>query len=777
MAHGKIMTGPITAHGERIKEILHAALEMKSPAERDRYLNEVCREDAALRQQVESLLQAHERAGDFLSEPGKTNGVGTEKSGSSIGRYKLLELIGEGGFGTVWMAEQEEPVRRRVALKVIKPGMDTKQVLARFEAERQALAMMDHPSIARVFDGGATETGRPYFVMELVRGVRITDYCDSNKLSPRERISLFIQVCHAVQHAHQKGVIHRDLKPSNILITEMDGAPIPKVIDFGVAKAMQTRLTELTLFTRLHEMIGTPSYMSPEQAGLGALDMDTRSDIYSLGVLLYELLTGQTPLSKDDLENAGPDEVFRMVREGEAPKPSTRLSSLTGEQLTTVAAQRQTEPVRLNRLLTGDLDWIVMKALEKDRRRRYETASALAADLLHYLSNEPVTARSPTSLYRLQKAWRRHKTVFTAVVITALALILATAVSVRQAIRATHAEGLAKKRLAESEAISKSLAEMAQHSYTVGALNNNEPVFVFDDAGRNAAIDLAERVLAFNRDVHGLESMEAIEATENLSDAYAAGHRNDEAIKQREQALALRQKLNPSATSDLIGGMEALSVLYIISDRSQDATAVLAKASALSPTNTMIALRLAVWQAWFAQDKAFETTRRRLIELAEETDAAKVGEREKAVRAERAAKVYCLRPASNAEEITKVLAMAKRTIGVTNRTGLPWFELAVGLAEYRNGDYAAAEQILTIAEQGMAGKRGEAQYTARLFRSMCLFQQGRAEEARQVFSEAEARMPKLPKDESTPAFAQRFLNQELLICGMAYKEAKALLKP
>jgi len=364
----------------------------------------------------------------------------TEKPGDRIGRYRLLQEIGQGGCGVVYMAEQEEPVHRRVALKVIKLGMDTKQVVARFEAERQALALMDHPNIAKVLDAGATDAGRPYFVMELVRGIRITDYCDQNKLPTGERLKLFAQVCQAIQHAHQKGVIHRDIKPSNILVTLHDGVPVPKVIDFGIAKATQGKLTDQTLFTAFEQFIGTPAYMSPEQVELSGLDIDTRSDIYSLGILLYELLVGTTPFAAADLLSAGIDQMRRVIREKDPVRPSTRLSTMLEGELTTAAMHRQTDPPKLIHLIRGDLDWIVMKCLEKDRTRRYETANGLGRDIERHLGNEPVLARPPSTVYRAQKFVRRNKVIATAAAIVTGALVMGVLISTWQAVRATRAE-------------------------------------------------------------------------------------------------------------------------------------------------------------------------------------------------------------------------------------------------------------------------------------------------------------------------------------------------
>ncbi len=397
------------------------ALDIADPAERKAYLDGACASNGALRRQVEALLAAHEREGSFLEPPAAAPLPGpalhtpafelrhlAEGPGTVIGPYKLLEQIGEGGFGVVFLAEQQQPVRRKVALKVLKPGMDTRQVVARFEAERQALALMDHPHIAHVFDGGETTSGRPYFVMELVRGIPITDFCDQEHLPVRARLELFVTVCQAVQHAHQKGIIHRDLKPSNLMVTLHDDKAVVKVIDFGIAKATGQQLTEKTLFTNFGQLIGTPLYMSPEQAQLSGLDIDTRTDIYALGVLLYELLTGTTPFDKERLKTAGFDEIRRIIREEDPPKPSTRLTTL-GQASETVSANRRTDPKRLKQLCRGELDWIVMKALEKDRNRRYETASAFAADVQRYLHDEPVQACPPSAGYRLRKFARRNR--------------------------------------------------------------------------------------------------------------------------------------------------------------------------------------------------------------------------------------------------------------------------------------------------------------------------------------------------------------------------------
>jgi serine/threonine protein kinase len=423
------------------EEVFDAARKIDDLVEREAYLGRMCGDDPGLRERIDALLAVHAHADELFTEcasalrssadESKTSaaarhlaeGFEEEQPGARIGNYKIIEKLGEGGCGAVYLAEQEKPMRRLVALKIIKLGMDTRAVIARFDAERQALAMMDHPNIAKVLDAGATQTGRPYFVMELVRGTRITNYCDENQLDVSRRLQLFIQVCHAIQHAHQKGIIHRDIKPSNVIVTLHDGMPVPKVIDFGIAKMTEVSLGDRTLLTMQNQFIGTPAYMSPEQATTGGRDVDTRTDIYSLGVLLYELLTGRTPFDPKTLVEAGMDEMRRTLREDEPQRPSARLTVLGGSDLTTTSARRQSEPPKLVAMIRGDLDWIVMKALEKERARRYETANGLAMDIQRYLTDEPVIARPPSRIYKLQKLVRRNKVTFFATGAVAATLI------------------------------------------------------------------------------------------------------------------------------------------------------------------------------------------------------------------------------------------------------------------------------------------------------------------------------------------------------------------
>jgi serine/threonine protein kinase/tetratricopeptide (TPR) repeat protein len=470
--------------------VFYAALEIPDPTERQTFLDEACAGDPESRRIVEDLLGAQNDAEQFFFEiasdlthhaddladaaaaivaaeaaGGANDPIFEEKPGAVFGPYRVVQKIGEGGCGTVYLAEQERPVRRRVALKVIKLGMDTKSVIARFEAERQALAIMDHPNIARVFDAGATDQGRPYFVMELVDGVKITSLCDEHCLGMEWRLELFIQTCQAIQHAHQKGIIHRDIKPSNVLVSIHDGAPMPKVIDFGIAKAMEERLTDKTIFTAQAQFIGTPAYMSPEQVDLGGVDLDTRSDIYSLGVLLYELLTGRTPFDSKELINSGVDGMRRILLEREPCAPSARLQTLSGEELAKTATQRSMDPAQLLSKLRGDLDWIVMKALEKDRERRYETANALAMDVRRHLMNEPVLARPPNRWYRLQKLVRRNRLVFVAGAAVVAALLVGMVVSTWLYLRERDAQrrALAAQRnavVARQESSSRREAEM-----------------------------------------------------------------------------------------------------------------------------------------------------------------------------------------------------------------------------------------------------------------------------------------------------------------------------
>lgn len=510
------------------ERIFHVARDIANAESRSEYLDQICAGDQALRERVESLLEIHEKEKSFLKsngeiEPTVDRSPVTEAPGQEVGRYKLLQRIGEGGFGVVYMAEQCRPVRRKVALKIIKPGMDTHAVVARFEAERQALALMDHANIARVLDGGATHSGRPYFVMELVKGVPITEYCDKNQLSTEERLRLFMDVCQAVQHAHQKGIIHRDLKPTNVLITLADGKPIVKVIDFGVAKATNQQLTEKTLFTAYGQMVGTPQYMSPEQAEMSCMDVDTRSDVYSLGVLLYELLTGTTPLEGERLRTAGYAEMQRLIQEEEPPKPSTRLST-PGDKLTVIAKHRAVSPERLKHQVQGDLDWIVMKALEKDRSRRYVSPISLLEDISNYINNEPIEARPPTVGYRARKYIRRNRVAIgiVSLLIASLGIGLIstsymTFIARRNADDAIKAAAIAENSEREKVRVLQSYARelelRALDALLAGDEKAEDLVDSAEQAGSAASVLIFLRALA---DVNAGNESKAIEALEKL---------------------------------------------------------------------------------------------------------------------------------------------------------------------------------------------------------------------------------------------------------------------
>ena len=518
---------------EREVEIFEAAQALPS-GQRDAFLARETGGNTELLQRVQALLQAAEKPTEFLAPPSKAVPPlpNIEKPGDRIGRYKLLEQIGEGGCGMVFMAAQEEPIRRKVALKVIKLGMDTRQVIARFEAERQALALMDHPNIAKVYDAGATATGRPYFVMELVRGLRITDYCNEKKLPIQKRLELFVQVCQAVQHAHQKGIIHRDLKPSNILVTVNDGVAVPKVIDFGIAKATTgEQLTDKTVFTAFHQFMGTPAYMSPEQAELTSVDIDTRSDIYTLGVLLYELLTGRTPFDPSELLQAGLDEMRRTLREKEPARPSTLLSTLNADQLTVTARQQGLEPPKLINLVRGDLDWIVLKCLEKDRARRYETASALLMDIQRHLGNEPVTARPRSRLYDFQKTVRRHKVGFAAAAAVMVALSLGLGIATWSLIKEKQARERADLEAAKSLQIARFLEDM---------LRGIDPKTAKERDTTLLRDILKETSLRVSQDLTNQPMVEAHIAN-TLGNIYAALGEFESAEMMARNALALRQ--------------------------------------------------------------------------------------------------------------------------------------------------------------------------------------------------------------------------------------------
>ncbi len=544
------------------------ALEKSAPGERTAFLDGACRGDAALRAAVEELLAKHPAGSslqDTVSSQPTVVSRPAERPGESIGRYKLLQELGEGGFGTVWMAEQVEPVSRRVALKIIKLGMDTREVIARFEAERQALAMMDHPNIAKIFDAGATDQGRPFFVMELVKGLPITQFCDEEGLGMGERLALFGDVCSAINHAHQKGVIHRDIKPSNVMVTLHGDKPVVKVIDFGIAKATQGALTDKTIFTRVEQFIGTPVYMSPEQASMSGLDVDTRSDIYALGILLYELLTGKPPFDAKSLAAAGYEEMRRIIREVEPPRPSSRLSTIAGDERTQLAKLRHIAPEKLKSLIEPDLDWIVMKAIDKDRKRRYETANALALDIQHFLAEEPVSATPPGAGYRMRKFARRHRVALRVAAAIVLLLVAGTVTSTLLAIRAIKAEHEVTKQL-ESTAAARADAEQIVHFLT-GILESPDPER--SDRQITVAQSLDRAALLVDTSLDAFPERQAgVKAA--LGRAYSALGRAEQAIPLQKWVLAWFREKEGDEHPDTMKAMKALAAsLDFVSQRSE----------------------------------------------------------------------------------------------------------------------------------------------------------------------------------------------------------------
>ncbi len=665
-----------------LDDIFLNAREISDPAARSAYLDNACGSDTDLRRRIDVMLHDAEAADRFFGPKGTfviapSDVPITEVPGAVIGRYKLLQKIGEGGMGIVYMAEQREPVTRKVALKIIRLGMDTEAVVARFEAERQALALMDHPNIAKVFDGGATATGRPYFVMELVQGMSITQFCDDANLSMADRLELFLDVCSAVQHAHQKGIIHRDLKPSNILVTLHGDKSVPKVIDFGVAKATQDRLTEKTVFTEFQQFIGTPAYTSPEQASLSGLDVDTRSDIYALGVLLYELVTGKTPFDGRELLKAGLDEMRRTIREQEPPKPSTRLSSLKGDELTKTAQRRHMEPPKLVHLVRGDLDWIVMKCLEKDRGRRYETANGLAMDLKRHLANEPVLACPPGVAYRTQKFIRRNKVMFTAGAAVVAALAIGFMISTTLFLK----EKAARERAIAAEREQARLRHVAETSRLQAEANSylDRAILLSREGNLADAEKFFRQSLAADRKGWPDSSARWERSMNGLVDV----------LLRSTNFLAAEALLREVVTSDIVSSVKGIGLLRVRAEffarRGQwkDAINDAERLVQFQPTNHIHYHRLAPLLVASGDTNRYQELCREMVIRFKDTKAPLI--------AETMAKNCLILPSSSADlQIVSNLAHFAVTSSIKDPGDLAIIRFTEGLAEYRLGNFVSA---------------------------------------------------------------------------------------